>query len=146
MTTPQLTTPTPLVLAPGEGEVISVRGVRVVLKAAAPRVLVADYTAPPGFPGPPLHVHTAFDEVFVVISGTLTVRVADEVHEVAPGGTAYVHGSTPHTFANAADEPLRFLCVCAPGGFEDYFRALAAGDHAGVAAASERAGYAAPPQ
>lgn len=145
MTTP-LTTPRPLVLAPGEGEAINVRGSRIVLKAVAPRVTVAEYTAPAGFPGPPLHVHTAFDEVFVVISGTLTVRVGDQVHEVAPGGTAYVHGSMPHTFANAADEPLRFLVICAPGGFEDYFRALAADDSEGVAAASERAGYAAPPR
>jgi mannose-6-phosphate isomerase-like protein (cupin superfamily) len=143
--TSHLTTPTPLVLAPDEGEEINVRGVRILLKAVAPRVTVADYTAPPGFPGPPLHIHTEFDEVFLVLSGTLTMRVGEDVHEIEPGGTAFVAGSTPHTFANAGGDPLRFVAICAPGGFEDYFRALEAGDEDGVTAAAERAGYAAPP-
>jgi hypothetical protein len=41
-----------------------------------------------------------------------------------------------HTFWNAGDEPLRFLELISPGGFEGYFRELApllaTGDQAGV--------------
>jgi mannose-6-phosphate isomerase-like protein (cupin superfamily) len=133
---------TTLVLAPGEGEPIEVAGNRIRVLAAAPRLTVIDYTAPPGFPGPPLHVHTAFDEFFLVLEGRLEMRVRDDVHEIGPGGSAFVEGDVPHTFANPTAEPVRFLAVCAPGGFEDYLRALAAGDQPGVAAASARAGYA----
>jgi mannose-6-phosphate isomerase-like protein (cupin superfamily) len=139
------TSPTSLVLGPDEGEVIAARGNRLVIKAAAARVTVADYTAPAGFPGPPLHVHPGFDEVFVVLDGTLTVRVGEDAHELAPGGTAYVDGTVPHTFANASAEPVRFLVICAPGGFEEYFRAVAAGDEAAIAAVSERFAYAPSP-
>jgi mannose-6-phosphate isomerase-like protein (cupin superfamily) len=131
----------PLVLAPGEGERIDVNRNVVLLKAAAPRVTAADYRAPAGFSGPPLHVHAAFDEVFYVLSGMLTIRTGDAVHEIGPGGSIYVDGSTPHTFANTTDDEVRMLVVCAPGGFEDYFRALADGDAEAIAAAAERAGY-----
>jgi uncharacterized cupin superfamily protein len=105
------TAPDALVLHPGEGEVIEVLGNRLVIKAAAPRVTLVDYTAPPGFAGPPLHVHTGFDEVFVVLEGTLTTRVGDETHEVPPGGTVFVAGDTPHTFTNATGDPLRVLVI-----------------------------------
>jgi hypothetical protein len=63
------------------------------------------------------------------------------VHEVEAGGTAYADGSTPHTFANPSAEPVRFMVAIAPGGFEDYFRAMAAGDEEAAAAAGARAGY-----
>ncbi|MEA2467213.1 MAG: hypothetical protein QOJ57_1339 [Thermoleophilaceae bacterium] len=123
-------------------ETIEVRGTSIVIRVASPRVTVTDHEVPGGFPGPPLHVHPGFDEVFVVLSGMLAVRVGDEVHEVVAGRTAYVGGSTPHTFANPSGEPVRFMVAIAPGGFEEYFRAMAAGDEEGAAAAGARFGYA----
>lgn len=123
-------------------EQLEVRGTQITVRVSSPRVSVTDHTAPPGFPGPPLHVHPGFDEVFVVLDGTLTLRVDDEVHEVGADGTAFVEGAVPHTFANASAEPVRFMAVMAPGGFEDYFRAMATGDDERVAAVSERFGYA----
>jgi hypothetical protein len=53
-----------------------------------------------------------------------------------------VPGTVPHTFANTEAEPVRFLLLCAPGGFEDYFRAVAAGDEAAMAEVEQRVGYA----
>jgi mannose-6-phosphate isomerase-like protein (cupin superfamily) len=125
-----------------EGEAIEVRGTRILLKATSERVTVTDHEVPAGFPGPPMHVHPGFDEVFVVLDGTLTVRVAEDVQELGAGGTAYVSGSTPHTFANASDQPLRFMVAIAPGGFEDYFRAMGRGDEEAAAEVSARMGYA----
>jgi mannose-6-phosphate isomerase-like protein (cupin superfamily) len=125
----------------GEGEELAARGASVLIKVASPALTVTDHRVPGGFPGPPLHVHPGFDEAFLVLDGTLTVRVGDEVHEVGPGGTAYVDGATPHTFVNAGEEPIRFMVALVPGGFEDYFRAMAAGDDKAVAEVSERFGY-----
>lgn len=71
----------------------------------------------------------------------MTVRVNDEVTEIGPVGSASVSGSVPHTFANEAGVRVRFLVVCAPGGFEEYFRALVAGDEGRIAAVSARFGY-----
>jgi mannose-6-phosphate isomerase-like protein (cupin superfamily) len=129
------------VLAPGEGELLTVRGNRLAIKVASERQSVFDYTAPAGFPGPPLHIHPGFDEVFLVLEGHLTVRVGDEVSRLDPGSLAFVPGPVPHTFANIEAEPVRFLLLCAPGGFEDYFRAVAVGDDAAMAEAEHRVGY-----
>jgi mannose-6-phosphate isomerase-like protein (cupin superfamily) len=128
---------------PGGGERLELRGNVLELKATAREtageLTAVEYDAVPGFPGPPLHVHD-FDELFYVLAGCLTIRSGDDVHELDAGGCAYVDGRSPHTFANDTDERVRFLCVCAPGGFEEYFRALVAGDEERVAAASERYG------
>ena len=121
-------------------ETIEIRGATIAIKAAAPRMTLADYTAPAGFPGPPLHVHPGFDEMFYVLDGALSMRLSDEVLELGPGDCAYVDGAVPHTFANPTAAPVRFLVGCAPGGFEDYFRALAAGDEDAIAAVNERFG------
>jgi len=39
------------------------------------------------------------------------------VHRLGPGANAFVAGDVPHTLANDEDAPLRFLAICAPGGF-----------------------------
>ena len=137
-----LSTATHIVTGPGEGEVIEARGSRVVIKAATDGQLVCEYTAPPHFAGPPLHIHPGFDETFVMLDGTLEVRVGDEIAQLVPGASAFISGEEPHTFANPSSQPGRFLVVCTPGGFEQYFRALAAGDEAMAAAVGQRFGYA----
>jgi mannose-6-phosphate isomerase-like protein (cupin superfamily) len=128
---------------PGGGERLELYGNVLDVKLSAAEsggeLAVVEYDAIAGFPGPPLHVHD-FDELFYVLAGRLTIRAGDDAHELEAGGCGYVVGDLPHTFANATDERVRFLCVCAPGGFEDYFRALVSGDQAAVAAASERHG------
>jgi mannose-6-phosphate isomerase-like protein (cupin superfamily) len=126
----------------GEGEELHARGTTVLIKAATPRLTLTDHTIPAGFPGPPLHVHPGFDEVFIVLEGALSIRLGEAVEELAPGATAFVPGATPHTFANAGPSPARFMVAIAPGGFEEYFRAMAAGDEEAAAAAGARFGYA----
>lgn len=128
-------------LGPGEGELIEVAGNRITIKAASPSQLVCDYSAAPRFPGPPLHVHPGFDETYLVLEGQLDVIVGDECNSLAPGAVAYVSGSVPHTFRNPHPERSRFLSVCSPGGFEEFFRAVATGDQATIAAISTKFGY-----
>jgi quercetin dioxygenase-like cupin family protein len=130
-----------VLLGADAGEVIEVRGNRVVIKVASPSQLVGEYSAPAGFAGPPLHVHPGFDESFHVLDGQLEVTIRDQVRELTPGMAAFVSGNVPHTFGTADREAARFLFVCSPGGFEHYFRALASGDTETMAAISERFGY-----
>ena len=92
----------------GEGEELLIRGTRILVKAATPAVTVTDHTIPAGFPGPPLHVHPALDEAFLVLEGTLSSasaigsRRSARWHRLRPG-------AAPHTFANAAEAPARFM-------------------------------------
>ena len=129
------------VLAPGDGEVIEIGEVRVVIKVANASQLVCDYSAPASFAGPPMHVHPGFDESYLVLEGRLEVLVDGQLTELAPGACAYVSGAVPHTFRTAGGQPARFISICSPGGFEHYFRGLARGDQELIAATSERFGY-----
>jgi mannose-6-phosphate isomerase-like protein (cupin superfamily) len=129
------------VLEPDDGELIEVAGNHITIKVASASQLVCDYLAAPSFAGPPLHVHPGFDESYLVLEGLLEVIVGDERVELAPGGLAYVSGLVPHTFRNPTEERTRFLSICSPGGFEHFFRALAAGDRDAIAAVSDRFGY-----
>ena len=128
-------------LSASDGELIEAAGNRITIKVATPSQLVCDYSAAPYYPGPPLHVHPGFDETYLVLQGRLEVVIEDRRAELTPGAVAYVTGSVPHTFRNPDGEHARFLSICTPGGFEHFFRAVAAGDRDAIAQISERFGY-----
>lgn len=97
---------------------------------------LVEHTLPPRALGAPVHRHANEDEYSYVLEGRLGAQLGDEVIEAGPGELVRKPRGQAHTFWNAGDEPLRFLEIISPGGFEGYFRELApflaAGDHAGV--------------
>jgi mannose-6-phosphate isomerase-like protein (cupin superfamily) len=97
---------------------------------------LVEHTLPPRGLGAPVHRHANEDEYSYVIEGRLGAQLGDEVVEAGPGELVRKPRGQEHTFWNAGDEPLRFLEIIAPGGFEGYFRELApllaVGDEAGV--------------
>src|SRR5688572_18923420 len=70
--------------------------------------------------GPPLHVHDVHDEMLLVVSGTLLVRLGDETQEVGAGSFAYLPKGVPHAFANPSDTPTRVVAVSTPSGVETF--------------------------
>ncbi|HEX8052170.1 MAG TPA: cupin domain-containing protein [Thermoleophilaceae bacterium] len=60
----------------------------------------------------PRHTDSA-EETIVVVSGTASVTVGEEVAEVSAGGVALVPECVPHDVRNAGDETLRFVAVYA---------------------------------
>ena len=117
-------------LGPGEGESITIAGNEIVFKADAEStgggIGLVEYTAVPGFPGPPPHRHRTLHDMFYVLEGTLALRLGDDTVELGPGGFAHIPPGTVHTFSNPGAEPVRFLSLQTPGGFEEYFREAAA--------------------
>jgi mannose-6-phosphate isomerase-like protein (cupin superfamily) len=97
---------------------------------------LVEHTLPPRGLGAPVHRHANEDEYSYVIEGRLGAQLGDDVVEAGPGEVVRKPRGQFHTFWNAGDEPLRFLEIISPGGFEGYFRELApllaAGDMAGV--------------
>jgi uncharacterized cupin superfamily protein len=72
---------------------------------------------PPGSPGGPLHMHYGVEEMFVVLSGTLTVRTPEGTEELVPGDVVYFPEGPEglHDFSNPSAEPVRMLAVSTSG-------------------------------
>ncbi len=75
--------------------------------------------------GAPTHTHVHEDEWSYVVSGTLTAQIGDDILRAGPGELVHKPKGVPHAMWNAGDEPVRFLEVIQPAGFEEYFFELA---------------------
>lgn len=97
-------------------------GIGVRMLAGGPEtagaLTVYEYTAPPAFPGPALHVHQHEDEAFFVTSGTLTVQAGTDRVDVPAGGFVWAPRNLAHGFCNASDDPVTFLGLVLPGHLE----------------------------
>ena len=76
--------------------------------------------------GPPLHVHHDAEEVFAILAGSYRFQCGDAAFEAGPGDVAVVPRGTPHTYLNAGPGEGRLLVTMRPGGFEGFFREVAA--------------------
>jgi quercetin dioxygenase-like cupin family protein len=70
----------------------------------------------------PLHVHTREDEGFHVLEGKIAYRVGDSRFEASPGHTLFAPKNIPHGFIGISAEPVRYLIVYSPAGYEDFIR------------------------
>jgi mannose-6-phosphate isomerase-like protein (cupin superfamily) len=100
---------------------------------------------PPLLDTPP-HVHSKEDELFHILEGEHVVQRGEEEFQLGPGDTVFLPRGVPHAQRRVVPGEGRLLVVCAPGGFEAFFRDLAEADREGrlgpgaYAAASEKAG------
>ena len=112
-------------LAAGEGERLWIVGDTMTFKATGAStggsLMLLENVSPPGS-GPPPHVHTREDEFFYVLEGSFVIRIGDELHDVEPGGFAYVPRGTVHNFRNAGETTGRILVGFTPSGMEGFFR------------------------
>ena len=120
---------THLLVLPGDGERVG-RGpaqTRILATAESTdgRFTVSETTVPAGFPGPALHTHAAMTDSIYVLEGTLTIHVGDSSGDAPPGSYLCVPPGTVHSFSNRSGEPVRFLNITSPGGWERYLRDVA---------------------
>ena len=88
-------------------------------KDTAGKYCLIDMHIPPGG-GPPPHRHD-FEETFTVLIGEIEATFRGAKTTVKAGETIHIPANAPHQFRNAADQPARLLCICAPAGQEDFF-------------------------
>ena len=119
-----------VVHGPGEGERHPAGESEILIKATGADTgetfFLSETTIAPGFPGPPPHVHERLHDMFYVLDGTLTVRLADDTRELGAGTFVCVPPGVVHTFRNESGQPVRFLNFNTPAGWESYMRDLAA--------------------
>ncbi|MFA9272756.1 MAG: cupin domain-containing protein [Baekduiaceae bacterium] len=91
------------------------------------RLTALENTIAPG-DGPPVHVHEAQDEIWLVLEGELEFRIGEEEADAPTGTFVYVPRGVPHAFRNPGDTPARLLVLFTPAGMERFFDAFAALD------------------
>ena len=57
------------------------------------------------------HYHEELEELYIVTSGTLTMRLGDDIHKVGAGTAVRVAPGTPRSHCNEGDEPVDMWAV-----------------------------------
>ena len=131
----------PKILGPGEGYSYSMGTEHITVKLGSTdtngQFAFAEVHIPePGF-GPPYHVHTQEDEMFVVLEGELILIVDGMRHVVSEGGIAYGPRNVPHRFESGPNG-VRFNIMVTGSNFERfharYTQAFERGDMASIPA------------
>ena len=80
-------------------------------------------TTGPADAGPPPHRHP-WEEIYVVISGELEVRIGDGAPvRVGPGSAAHVPAGTAHSYRNVTE--CHFLTITSKGRAAEFFAEVA---------------------
>jgi len=114
----------PLIVQPGAGPELQAFGntLSVLLSGEQTNQVLSVMieTTPPGG-GPPLHVHSNEDEIFLVIEGRISYYAAGSWTEVGAGGAVYLPRGAAHCYRNIGATPSRHWIITAPAGFEQFF-------------------------
>lgn len=118
----------------GEGSSFSIGPTVVTAKLGSDvtqRLFMAEHRLPPGFGGPPPHLHAEMEHVFYVLEGRVRVLVDDEDALLDHGDVVFVPRGLAHGFGNAGNDEARLIEFNLPGGFDRYYAELAAAFPAG---------------
>ncbi len=76
--------------------------------------------------GPPLHIHPAQDEVFIILEGEHLFQLGDTQYRLTTGDTIFIPRNTPHAPAQLSDKGKYLFFFTPSGKMEDFFRSLGA--------------------
>jgi len=88
-------------------------GTQLALGTAAQRLGASIDTLPPGKRGCPYHFHHAEEEMFIVLEGSGTLRVAGEMLPLVAGDVVFIPPGPeyPHHIINTSEAPLKYLSI-----------------------------------
>ena len=86
---------------------------RLARGTAARKLGASVDTLAPGKSGCPYHLHHAQEEMFIVIDGHGTLRVAGEMLPLRAGDVVFIPAGPeyPHQIINTSDAPLKFVSI-----------------------------------
>lgn len=111
-------------ISPTDGRQVRFAGFGTRYIVVSEAFALVEHDLGPRLLGAPMHTHEHEDEVSHVLSGRLGVQIGDTVLEAGPGDTVVKPRGIAHAFWNPGDEPVRFLELITPPGFEQYFAEL----------------------
>jgi len=86
---------------------------RLAPGTAAQKLGASVDTLAPGMRGCPYHLHHAQEEMFIILGGSGTLRVAGELLPIREGDVIFIPPGPeyPHQIINSSDAPLHYLSV-----------------------------------
>jgi uncharacterized cupin superfamily protein len=95
------------------GSLYESRGARLSAGTAAKKLAAGVDTLPPGKRSCPYHFHHAEEEMFIVLEGQGTLRVAGELLPITAGDVVFIPPGPeyPHHILNTSDAPLTYLSI-----------------------------------
>jgi uncharacterized cupin superfamily protein len=89
------------------------RGARLARGTAARKLGASIDVLAPGKRGCPYHLHHAQEEMFIVLEGRGTLRVAGEMLPIKTGDVIFIPAGPeyPHQILNTSDAPLKYLSI-----------------------------------
>jgi uncharacterized cupin superfamily protein len=88
-------------------------GARLAVGTAALKLGASIDVLPPGKRGCPYHFHHAQEEMFIVLEGEGSLRVAGEMLPVRAGDVVFIPPGPeyPHQLLNTSDAPMKYLSI-----------------------------------
>jgi uncharacterized cupin superfamily protein len=88
-------------------------GTRLATGTAARHLAASFDILPPGKRSCPYHLHHAEEEMFVVLEGEGTLRVAGEMLPIRAGDVMFIPPGPeyPHQIINTSDAPMKYLSI-----------------------------------
>jgi mannose-6-phosphate isomerase-like protein (cupin superfamily) len=74
---------------------------------------LAEARLPPGARTTP-HFHPRTEEIYYILEGTGRMTIGEDEQDVRPGDAIAIPPGEVHTIRCTSDQPLKFLCCCAP--------------------------------
>lgn len=95
------------------GSLYESHGARLSSGTAAKKLAAGVDTLPPGKRSCPYHFHHAEEEMFIVLEGQGTLRVAGEMLPITAGDVVFIPPGPeyPHHILNTSDAPLTYLSI-----------------------------------
>lgn len=110
-----------VVVLAGKGAAFRIGADRFVRKGTVGRgeasFALVEYTAAPHSPGPPPHLHRAFEETFFLLEGELEFRSGRRRTVVSPNGYVHVPRGVPHTFRVVGEAAARWVGIFSPARY-----------------------------
>ena len=88
-------------------------GARLAVGTAALKMGASFDVLAPGKRGCPYHLHHAQEEMFIILEGSGTLRVAGEMLALKAGDVVFVPPGPeyPHQIINTSDAPMKYLSI-----------------------------------
>ena len=112
------------IVRPGEGQRVRSFGNEIEFMVTGEQTagsLTLGVATVPAGNGPPPHVHSAEDELFIIAEGEYRVYLDGVWTNAGPGTVVYLPRGSTHTFQVVSSAPGKHWVLTTPSGFERFF-------------------------